>query len=53
MQEQTSKDQANQLKNIDFLAWQVERAKDQRHEREINRLIMHRQHLQSDAHSLN
>lgn len=35
-------DHGNTLKNIDFIMWRVARAKEDRHRREVTRLLMDR-----------
>jgi hypothetical protein len=50
MTQQTPKDTFNQLKNIDFLSWQVTRAKSNHQEREITKIMSDRPRQRSDAH---
>lgn len=50
MPTETPKDQFNQLKNIDFLSWQVARAKSNHQEREITKIMSDRPRQRSNAH---
>ncbi len=50
MQRQTSKDQSNTLKNIDFLSWQVGQAKTRHRDREITRIMSERPRQRSMDH---
>lgn len=53
MQQQTAKNKSNTLKNIDFLAWQIRRGQNQRHQEEVNRTILHRTRHEGDSHTIN
>lgn len=50
MQGKTSKNQDNNLKNIDFLAWQVGQAKTRHRDREITRIMSDRPRQRSADH---
>lgn len=50
MARQTQESQATPLKNMDFLAWQIDRAKRTIHKEEVNRIFNGRTRLRSNLH---
>ena len=50
MNRQSSQSEANTLKNMDFLAWQVKQVKRAIHKDEVNRLFNGRTRLRSKLH---
>lgn len=49
MQNHQSKD-SNELKNLDFLSWQIKRAKQRHHDKQVNLILSQRPRLRSPDH---
>lgn len=50
MTQNIEKNSSNSLKNMDFLAWQINRAKKNQHRDDVNRIVNNRARLRSRAH---
>lgn len=50
MAQNTEKNTTNSLKNMDFLAWQINRAKKTQHRDDVNRIFNSRARLRSELH---
>ncbi|MBI2234258.1 MAG: hypothetical protein HYU57_04575 [Micavibrio aeruginosavorus] len=50
MAQNTEKNTTNSLKNMDFLAWQINRIKASQRKEEVNRIFNSRARLRSELH---